>query len=91
MERDTIDFVVSNKEQPNNRKGVLSSVATVFDPLGFASPFLLPGKEMNQELCKLNFDWNDKLPKELCLRWSKWRAESRRVWHPPMLKAERIW
>ena len=74
VERDTIDFVVSNKEQPNNRKTVLSSVAALFDPLGFASPLLLPGKEINQELCKLKFDWNHKLPEELCLLWSKWRA-----------------
>jgi len=74
VERDTIDFVVSNKEQPNNRKGVLSSVATVFDPLGFESPLLLPRKAINQELCKVKFDWNDKLPEELCLRWSEWRA-----------------
>ena len=72
VERDTIDFVVSNKEQPNNRKGVLSSVATVFDPLRFASPLLLPGKEINPELCKLKFDWNDKLLEELCFRWSEW-------------------
>lgn len=74
VERDTIDFVVSNKEQTNNRKPVLSSVAAMFDPLGFASPLLLPGKEINQELCKLKFDWNHKLPEELCLLWSKWRA-----------------
>ena len=74
VERDTIDFVVSTKEQPNNRKGVLSSAAAVFDPLGFASPLILPGKEINQELCKLKFDWNHKLPEEFCLLWSKWRA-----------------
>ena len=73
VERDIIDFVVSKKEQPNNRKGVLSSVATMFDPLGLASHLLLPGKEINQELCKLMFDWNDKLRDEWCLRWSKWR------------------
>ena len=42
------------------------SIATVYDPLGFASPLLLPGREMNQELCKLKLDWNEKLPRELC-------------------------
>jgi len=46
VEHDTINFVTSNKEQPDNRKGVLSFIATVYDPLGFASPLLLPGREL---------------------------------------------
>ncbi|XP_073237467.1 uncharacterized protein [Porites lutea] len=73
VEHGTIDFVVNDKERPENRKGVLSSIATVYDPLGFASPLLLPGREMNQELCKLKLDWNEKLPRELCERWKSWR------------------
>ena len=73
VEHDTIDFVMNDKERPENRKGVLSSIATVYDPLGFASPLLLPGREMNQELCKLKLDWNEKLPRELCERWKSWR------------------
>ena len=40
-----------------NRKGVLSSVATAYDPLGFASPLLLLGKEISQELCRLELSW----------------------------------
>lgn len=62
-------------EQPENGKGVLSSIATVYDPLGFASPLLLPGRAVNQELCKLKFSWNHTLPEELCLRWRKWRED----------------
>ena len=50
-----------------------SSVATVYNLLGFASPLLLPGREMNQELCKLKLDWNEKLPRELCECWKSWR------------------
>ena len=73
IERETINFVFGKGEQPENRKGVLSSIATVYDPLGFASPLLLPGKEINQELCKLKFSGNDNLPEELCVHWRKWR------------------
>ena len=73
VERDTIDFVLSEREQPENRKGVLSSIATVYDPLGFASPLLLPGREINQELCKLKLSWDDNLPEEIRHRWRKWR------------------
>ena len=70
-----INFVFGKGQQPENRKRVLSSFSTVYDPLGFASPLLLPGREINQELCKLKFSWNDTLPKELCLRWRMWKED----------------
>ena len=73
VERDTIDFVFSEREQPENRKGVLSSIATVYDPRGFSSPLLLLGREINQELCKLKLSWDENLPEEILLRWRKWR------------------
>ena len=72
VEHDTIDVVFSKREQPENRKGALSSIATVYDPLGFASP-LLPGREINQELCKFKLSWDDNLLEEIRLRWRKWR------------------
>ena len=75
VEHDIINFVFGKGEQPENRKGVLSSISTVYDPLGFASPLLLPGREINQELCKTKFSWTDTLPEELCLRWRKWKED----------------
>lgn len=68
---DTIILVVSKKERPENRKGVLSSIATVYDQLGFASPLILPGRKLNQELCRLKFNWGEKLPQELCTCWKE--------------------
>ena len=56
VEKDTIVLIVEDKKEQNNRKGVLSSIATVYDPLGFASPLMLPAREINQELCRLKVD-----------------------------------
>jgi hypothetical protein len=67
---------INNKTELNNCQGVLSSIATVYDSLGFASPLILPAREINQELCRLKFDWNSELPKELHARWTKWK----KVW-----------
>ena len=75
--RDTINLVVSDKKEPNNGKGVLSSIATVYDLLGLSSPLILPAREINQELCRLKFDWSRELPKELSDRWTKWKEELR--------------
>ena len=34
------------------RRGLLSVISSVYDPLGFATPFLLQGKLLIQQLCK---------------------------------------
>ena len=63
----------SEREQPENRKEALSSIATVNHPLGFACPLLQRGREINQELCKYKLSWDDNLLEEIRLRWRKWR------------------
>ena len=73
VEADTFNLVVSNKSQPETRKGILSSIATIYDPLGLVGSLILPGREINQELCRLKYDWNDKLPDELAVKWRDWK------------------
>ena len=65
VERDTINFVFSEREQPENCRGVISLIATVYDPLGFASPLLLLGKEISQELCRLELSWDNNISEEI--------------------------
>ena len=36
-------------------------------------PLILPGREINQELRRLKYDWKDKLPDELAVRWRDWK------------------
>ena len=57
---------------PKTRRGVLSSVATIFDPLGMASPLIFPGKMINQDLCRLKMDWDADLPDEIRTAWEEW-------------------
>ena len=73
VEQDTFNLVTSSKKHPENRKGVLSSVATFYDPLGFASPLLLPGREINQELCRRKYDWDENLPPDVLASWVEWK------------------
>ena len=73
VEADTFNLVVSGKSQPDTRRGVMSSTATIYDPLGLVGPLILPGREINQELCRLKYDWNDRLPDELAVKWRDWK------------------
>ena len=65
VEADCFEFNVQLQEKPATHRGILSVRSTVFDPLGFLSPFILPAKQITQEACRLKLRWDDKLPEEL--------------------------
>lgn len=74
MEEDTFSFNISPKEQPATRRGILSVVASLYDPLGFVAPFALSGKCILQELCYRGIGWDDPLPDDMRPRWEEWKA-----------------
>ena len=57
------------------RRGILASVSSVYDPLGLVAPFLLTGKQILQDLCKNQTDWDEPIPDVFRTRWEKWRSE----------------
>ncbi|KAL7874936.1 hypothetical protein SRHO_G00059060 [Serrasalmus rhombeus] len=59
-------------ERPLSRRGVLSTVASIFDPLGFVAPFILIGKQILQRMCRDKVGWDDPLPDDLRPRWESW-------------------
>lgn len=69
---DTFSFSVGLKAQSESRRGVLSVIASVYDPLGFIAPFILCGKHILQELCIRGIGWDDPLPEDVKPRWEKW-------------------
>ena len=75
IENDAFKFRIPLKDKPLMRRGILSTVSSVYDPLGFAAPFLLQGKRILQLLCKENLGWDDAIPDELRMQWETWRNE----------------
>ncbi|XP_037400478.1 uncharacterized protein LOC119265102 [Pygocentrus nattereri] len=69
---DEFQFRVVIKDKPFTRRGVLSTVASVFDPLGFVAPFILVGKQILQQMCRDKISWDDTLPDDLRLQWECW-------------------
>ena len=41
---DEFVFKISVKEKPATRRGILSIVSSIYDPLGFVAPFILQAK-----------------------------------------------
>ncbi|KAK3737845.1 hypothetical protein QZH41_004783 [Actinostola sp. cb2023] len=75
VETDSFQFRIVIQDHPLTRRGVLSTVSSVYDPLGFVSPLILVGKQILQSLCRESVDWDDPIPDELLPRWERWRRE----------------
>ena len=69
---DTFEFDTINNLKPATRRGILSMVSTMFDPLGIVSPFLLPAKLLLQELCRQKVGWDEKIQDTLEQQWKCW-------------------
>ena len=81
LEKDCFTFQVSPPNKPFTRRGVLSIVNSVYDPLGLAVPVLLEGRLQLQRLVAMGkktnnrpLGWDDPLPDALLTKWQRWRA-----------------
>ena len=75
VETDTFQLRITVQDTPLTRRSILSTVSSVYDPLGFVSPVLLVAKQILQELCKDGVDWDDPISEQIRVRWEKWRRE----------------
>ena len=65
---DTFRFSIVVKDRPPTRRGILSIVSSVYDPLGFVAPFVLQAKTLLRDLCRKNFGWDDQIPEKELMR-----------------------
>ncbi|XP_076122855.1 uncharacterized protein LOC143102946 [Alosa pseudoharengus] len=74
-ESDTFRFSVNVPERPTTRRGILSIVSSVYDPLGLVAPCILPAKLILRELCQDKLSWDEEINKGHSRRWLQWLAE----------------
>ncbi len=75
VELDLFEFRIILSNKPPTRRGILSTVSSVYDPLGFAAPFILPAKKILQDLCREDIGWDDEVSDEYKIRWERWLNE----------------
>ena len=75
VETDTLGFCVMPTEKPATRRGMLSTVSSLYDPLGITAPYVLTGKSIVQDCCRLKLTWDECVPDDLCERWRSWVRE----------------
>ena len=75
IEQDSFSFIVQLKDTPNSRRGILSAIASIYDPLGFISPVVLVGKIILQRICKRGVSWDEPTSNDLQTCWDSWKSD----------------
>ena len=65
-------YVRHNLRFVSTKAEMLSSLASVFDPLGLITPLHPPGKLLFQQASRYKLAWDDVLPGELISQWNRW-------------------
>ncbi|XP_038064113.1 uncharacterized protein LOC119734635 [Patiria miniata] len=75
VESDAFNFCIILRDKPLTRRGILSTICSIYDPLGFVAPVMLVGILILQDLCRVQVDWDTPLNDEMRSRWEKWRKD----------------
>lgn len=75
MENDTFNFRLNYKERSHTRRGILSVVSSVYDPLGYLAAVTLPAKQILQDLCRRTCGWDEEIPESLNQQWISWLTD----------------
>ena len=69
---DSLTYEPINDVKTHIRRGILSAVSSLFDPLGLLAPIILPAKKLLQQLNQRGLDWDQSINDEELNIWNKW-------------------
>jgi len=72
-ETDEIGFDVKDLCRPETKRGILSTICSLYDPIGFAAPVALSAKILVQDLWRTKASWDQPLEPEYVRRWRSWK------------------
>ena len=73
VESDCFTFKTLPMDKQLTRRGLLSMMSSVYDPLGFACPFILKAKQIVQELARLKLAWDEPITDPTLVNaWQGW-------------------
>lgn len=81
LETDSFTFKVSQEERPYTKRGVLATVNSLYDPLGFVAPITMQGKALLREISAEQNEWDEPLHSEKEEEWSRWKVSLKDLQH----------
>ena len=73
LNTDNFIFSPLEDDKPFTRRGILSSLNSIFDPIGFLSPITISGKILLREASPPGTDWDEPLSSDFQDKWIAWR------------------
>ena len=74
-DKDELKVVVPSGEATTTKRGILSKLAQIYDPLGLLSPRTLQGKIVYREVCNKKMAWDAQISAEQRNHWLKWEKQ----------------
>ena len=75
IEEDKLEFKLKLKEKPMSRRGMLSIISFIYNPLELGSLYLLKGKKILQNLCYDSLGWDEKIPENVASKCEYWKEK----------------
>ncbi|KAL9970517.1 hypothetical protein ACROYT_G022904 [Oculina patagonica] len=72
VENDSFQFRIELDGRPFTRRGILSTVSSIYDPNGYVSRVTLKGKQILQQMWRDKLDWDSPIPASLRPKWEMW-------------------
>ncbi|XP_021332949.1 uncharacterized protein [Danio rerio] len=79
MSEDVFIFQVADQMRPYTRRGVLSTINSLFNPFGFAAPVVIQGRLLLRTLTTESCDWDAPLSSEKFKEWKIWRDSLKKL------------
>lgn len=81
LDTDCFNFHVEKDRRPYTRRGLLSVINSLYDPLGFVAPITVQGKVLLRELTENAAEWDTPLPANKQKVWEEWRDSLQELQH----------
>lgn len=81
LDSDSFTYQVQEERKAFTRRGILSTVNSLYDPLGFVSPITIQGKALLRDLTIDSPDWDAPLSPEKEKLWESWRNSLQELQH----------
>ena len=71
VETDNFNFRIMDERKALTSRGILSVVSSMYNPLGFVVPIILPAKSLLQSLCKQKYGWDEEISQADSTVWQE--------------------
>ncbi|XP_033727618.1 uncharacterized protein LOC117316950 [Pecten maximus] len=77
LRNDSFTFLIDFEDKPYTRRGVLATINSLYDPLGFAAPVTIKGKVLLRNMMSSTTDWDEALSTDFKSDWEMWQRSLR--------------